>query len=220
MADFEQARKTLHDSFKRSKMVKNQRALEAFLKVKREEFLPEKARNVAYMDRPVRLFDSQTMSAPHMTVLILDYLSLSLPSLRILEIGAGSGYQAALLSHMVPDGHVFTIERIESLYNFGKANLERAGYDNVSVFLGDGTLGLPDHAPFDRIILTAAGDQIPPPLIDQLAPDGLLIMPLGEGQFSQTMIEIRKTKDGEIIRRNLSSVAFVPLIGEYGVRSR
>ncbi|MFW9994349.1 MAG: protein-L-isoaspartate(D-aspartate) O-methyltransferase [Candidatus Odinarchaeota archaeon] len=218
MTSLEEQKRALYERYKRGRLIKNPLVLEAFLKVKREEFLPEKSRHVAYVDSPVSLFDGQTMSAPHMCTLILDYLELE-DHHKVLEIGAGSGYQAALLAEMVPNGQVVTIERIESLYRFGKANLERAGYTNVKVFHGDGTLGVPEEAPFDRIILTAAGDQIPPPLIEQLATGGILCMPLGQRPFWQTMISVRKTEDGKLVRKDLSSVAFVPLRGKYGVGS-
>ncbi|MHA2297384.1 MAG: protein-L-isoaspartate(D-aspartate) O-methyltransferase [Candidatus Hodarchaeales archaeon] len=213
----EQAKMALYERYKRKKQVKDPRALEAFLKVKREDFLPEGAKHLAYVDSPISLFAGQTMSAPHMTVLILDYLKLSSHH-KILEIGTGSGYQAALLAEMVPDGQVVTIEIIERLYHFGKENLERAGYTNVKVFHGDGTLGVPEEAPFNRIILTAAGDKIPPPLIEQLIPDeGILCMPLGRTAFWQKMINVRKKADGKIVKENLASVAFVPLRGKHGV---
>ncbi|MHA2297387.1 MAG: protein-L-isoaspartate(D-aspartate) O-methyltransferase [Candidatus Hodarchaeales archaeon] len=219
MNNLEKAKMSLYESLKRSMYVKDTRALEAFLKVKREDFLPEEARSMAYVDTPLRLFEGQTISAPHMAVAILEYLQME-NGQKILEIGTGSGYQAALLAEMVlPDGVVVTIERIEKLYHFGKANLKRAGYKNVKVFHGDGTLGVPEEAPFDKIILTAAGDQIPPPLIEQLAVNGILCMPLSETALWQTMITIRKTIDGKLTRKNLTSVRFVPLIGKYGVNS-
>ncbi|MHA1449201.1 MAG: protein-L-isoaspartate(D-aspartate) O-methyltransferase [Candidatus Hodarchaeales archaeon] len=215
--DLSQAKKELYEHFKRSSYIKSPEALEAFMKVKREEFLPENSRNLAYIDRPLKLMANQTISAPHMCLAILDYLKLQ-DGLKILEIGTGSGYQAALLAEMVPNGMIITIERIKELYHFGKGNLERNNYTNVKVVLGDGTLGVPEEAPFDRIILTAAGDQIPPPLLEQLVPEtGILCMPLGKRSFWQTMITVRKTAKG-IEQKELSSVAFVPLRGKYGVK--
>ncbi|MFX1251966.1 MAG: protein-L-isoaspartate(D-aspartate) O-methyltransferase [Promethearchaeota archaeon] len=205
----------------------NEETKRCFSVVPREEFLPESLRNAAYSDRPLPLFRTgQTISAPHMCAMILGYMKLAPSNLKILEVGAGSGYQAALLAEMISPsdnktkGHVYTIERVPNLVKFARKNLERAGYsDRVTVIEGDGTRGFPEEAPYDRIIVTAAGPIIPPPLLEQLKPeDGILCMPLGSRGLWQEMVNIRKDSHGNVSKEHLANVAFVPLIGEYGNR--
>ena len=174
----------------------------------------------------------QTISAPHMTIMILEYLKLfesqiekniSYPIKSVLEIGAGCGYQAALIAEALrtqkTNFQVVTIEIVPSLAKMAIENLEKTGYSHeVKVIHGDGTLGYEKLAPYDRILLTAAGPQIPPPLIKQLSIGGILSMPLGGARFWQTMIRIiKKDETGAYEKEDLSSVAFVPLRGEHGV---
>jgi len=190
------------------------------MKVPREEFVLEQDREIAYQDHPLPVLKNQTISAPHMCVLILSFADFK-PGFKILEVGSGTGYQAALISEMVsPGGFVYGIERHDQLAEFGMMNLEKTGYsDRVLVVAGDGTMGWPEDgiAPFDRIILTAAGPQIPPPLINQLKIGGKLFMPLGDVLSYQHWVEVEKLAEGEIKRKNLTEVRFVPLIGKYGV---
>ncbi|MFW9915104.1 MAG: protein-L-isoaspartate O-methyltransferase [Candidatus Thorarchaeota archaeon] len=220
--------------YRRSGLVSCPEALEAFLQVPREEFLPQEQRQYAYVDRPLPLMATgQTISAPHMTVMILDYLLLFqsedktekaiFPIKKLLEVGAGSGYQAALIAEALRSQgspfKLYSIEIVPKLAKFAQDNLARTGYDKeVEVIASDGTLGLSKFAPFDRILLTAAGPKIPPPLINQLSIGGLLVAPIGGARYWQTMIRARKVDEsGSLEREDLSSVAFVPLRGEYGV---
>ena len=156
-----------------------------------------------------------------MCMLILSYGDFR-PGQKVLEVGSGTGYQAALISELVsPGGLVYGIERHDILAEFGMMNLERTGYsDRVLVIAGDGTLGWPDNEvpPFDRIVITAAGPQIPQPLINQLKIGGKLFMPLGDVYIFQNWIEVTKLSENEIKRKNLIEVRFVPLIGRYGLK--
>jgi protein-L-isoaspartate(D-aspartate) O-methyltransferase len=157
-----------------------------------------------------------------MCLIYLELLELK-EGLKVLEVGGGSGYHAALVAEVVsptgkpPTGQVFTIERKPSLVEFAKANLERAGYsDRVTVIEGDGTLGYPAEAPFDRIMVAAAAPDIPPSLIDQLKPEGIMIIPVGRQHFWQELTLVTKDAKGEATKRRKMSVAFVPLIGKEG----
>lgn len=141
--------------------------------------------------------------------------------LSVLEIGAGSGYHAAIISEQVrPGGRVYTVERVPKLLELARKNLERAGYtDRVTIVEGDGSLGYSDRAPYDRILVTAAAPKVPKPLVDQLKPGGILLIPVGGRLFPQELLRIEKSLDGKIKRTSLGGVAFVPLIGEEGFES-
>ncbi len=219
--------------YRRTNLVNAPEALDVFLKVPREDFLPEQQRKHAYLDRPLPLMNTgQTISAPHMTVMILEYLKLfksqidediSYPIKSVLEIGGGSGYQAALIAEALRVQNspfkVVSIEIVPKLAEIAAENLKRTGYSQeVEIIQGDGTLGYEQAAPYDRVLLTAAGPRIPPPLIKQLHVGGILSMPLGGAQFWQTMVRIiKKDENGAVEREDLSSVAFVPLRGKHGV---
>jgi len=190
--------------------------------VPREEFVHPSTREQAYRDSPLSIGLGQTISAPHMCVIMCESLKLK-PGLKILEVGAGSGYHSALCAEMVAPkgvenpGHVYTIEIVEGLIDFARKNLERTGYgDRVTLIHGDGGLGLADHAPFDRILVAAAAPQVPDPLINQLAPEGIMLIPVGSRGFFQDLLMLEKDADGNTTRRNWGGVAFVPLTGEYG----
>jgi protein-L-isoaspartate(D-aspartate) O-methyltransferase len=223
MSDFKKTKELLIDHYRRSGYVKDEKAFEAFKIVPREMFVPKSHISSAYADHPLPLMrTNQTISAPHMTVMILDYLELEV-GLKVLEIGTGSGYQAALISAIVApsdknnSGHVYSIEIVPELIEFSRNNLKQAGFEKtVTVIEGDGTLGYTDQAPYDRIILTAAGPTVPPPLLNQLKVNGCLVIPLGRPGFYQRMTRFRKVSETEIIEEYLSSVAFVPLRGKYG----
>lgn len=217
----EKAKKSLADHFKKNGYITDKRIYDSFLKVPREEFVLEEDRGHAYDDNPLPVLRNQTISAPHMCMLILSYGDFR-PGQKVLEIGSGTGYQAALIAEMVkPGGLVYGIERHDILAEMGMLNLEKTGYsDTVLIIAGDGTLGWPEKevTPFDRIVITAAGPQIPQPLIDQLAIGGKLFMPLGDALLFQNWIEVTKLSEGEIKRKNLLEVRFVPLIGRYGLK--
>lgn len=199
-----------------------ERALRA---VPREEFVHPSARQHAYRDTPLSIGLGQTISAPHMCVIMCEALKLR-PGHKILEIGAGSGYHAALCAEMIAPsgtsdpGHVYTIEIVKGLIEFARNNLERTGYSNrVTLIHSDGGLGLPDYAPFDRILVAAAAPRVPEPLVDQLAPRGIMLIPIGSRGLFQDLLMIEKDEDGNVSHRNWGGVAFVPLTGRYGYGS-
>ncbi|MDI6640656.1 MAG: protein-L-isoaspartate(D-aspartate) O-methyltransferase, partial [Methanocellales archaeon] len=156
----------------------SERILDAIKKVPRHLFVPPPYRAQAYADHPLPIGENQTISAPHMVAMMCDLLDLR-RGMIVLEIGAGCGYHAAVMAELVRDGHVYTVERLFSLVNSARKNLQTAGYSNVTVFVGDGTLGLPDHAPYDRISVACAAPDVPPPLIDQLKSGGRMVIPIG-----------------------------------------
>jgi len=186
-------------------------------RVPREEFLPENLRDEAYVDTPLPIGEGQTISAPHMVAIMAEQLDLK-QGHKVLEIGAGSGYHAAVCAEVVsPDGHIYTIERISSLASFAESNLKKTGYANlVTVIFADGTKGLPEHAPYDRIFVAAAAPDVPSPLAEQLADRGKMLVPVG-GKFYQDLIRVERTGK-KFLRENLGGCVFVPLIGEYGYR--
>lgn len=184
--------------------------------------MPEYLVRDAYVDTPLPIGEGQTISAIHMCLIYLELLQLK-EGLNVLEVGAGSGYHAALVAEIVspsgkkPSGHVYTIERKTALVEFAEQNLKKAGYsDRVSVILGDGTLGYPEKAPFDRIMVAAAAPKTPPSLVDQLNKEGILLIPVGRHRFWQDLVLLEKDKKGNVKERKTMSVAFVPLIGEEG----
>jgi protein-L-isoaspartate(D-aspartate) O-methyltransferase len=194
----------------------------AFRAVPREEFVRDNSKRAAYQDTPLSIGLGQTISAPHMCVIMCEGLDLK-PGHKVLEIGAGSGYHAALCAELVSphgssnQGHVYTVEIVEGLIEFAKNNLERTGYsDRVTLIHGDGGLGLPEFAPFNRILVAAAAPQIPRPLIEQLAPSGIMLIPVGSRGFYQELMMVQKDEDGKITERRWGGVAFVPLTGTFG----
>lgn len=191
--------------------IRDERVLAAMRTVPRHLFVPLKSRHAAYQDGPLLIGQGQTISQPYIVALMTEALELKGHE-RVLEIGTGSGYQAAILSQLA--SHVYTIERIPELANRAQELFLQLGYDNISTRIGDGTLGWPKHAPCETIIITAASPEIPEPLTDQLADGGRLVSPVG-GAWSQSLIRVRKQGD-RLQRQELTMVAFVPLIGEHG----
>lgn len=187
--------------------------LSAMREVPREAFVSEKHRQFAYDDGPLPILEGQTISQPYVVALMIQMLHLK-PEDRVLEIGTGSGYAAAILSRIASEVH--TVERMESLVEYARQNLAAVGYDNVFVHQGDGTLGWPENVPYDAIIVAAGGPNIPPALKDQLAIGGRLVMPVGSEQRAQRLVRLTRLDENEFERENLSHVRFVPLIGEQG----
>ena len=176
--------------------------------VPRHTLVPERDRSRAYADRPLPIGYGQTISQPYIVALMTELLQPG-PKDVVLEVGTGSGYQAAVLSLLV--AHVYTIEIVDGLARRAAADLARLGYGNVTVRAGDGYKGWPDHAPFDSIIVTAAPKDIPQPLIAQLAPGGRLVMPLEDALGHQSLIVLEKDRSGQIVKRKVIAVRFVPL---------
>jgi len=199
----------------RSGYVKGEKVAAAMEKVERHRFLPSAMEGVAYLDSPLSIGEGQTISAPHMVGMMASGLDLR-PGLTVLEIGGGSGYHAAVIAELIgPDGHVYSIERIRSLADSAKRNLEAAGYaDLVTTIVADGSKGFPPHAPYDRISVACGAPDVPPPLFEQLKEGGKMLIPVG-GRTYQQLYLITKT-DGKMQKEDLGGVLFVPLIGEYG----
>ena len=189
--------------------VRDPRVLEALRAVPREEFVPEELEAEAFADRPLPIGHGQTISQPYIVAIMTEMLE-SGENDRVLEIGTGSGYQAAVLSQLAKK--VYSIEVVEPLGLEAKERLQRLGYENVEVRIGDGYKGWPAEAPFDRIILTAAPPEIPQALIDQLAPGGRLVAPEGHRWGMQYLITINKDEKGRIKRKRGEPVRFVPMV--------
>jgi protein-L-isoaspartate(D-aspartate) O-methyltransferase len=191
--------------------IRDERVLAAMRKVPRHLFIPEASRDQAYADRALPIGCDQTISQPYMVAVMTALLNLN-GSERVLEVGTGSGYQAAILAELAAD--VFTIERIPALAETAKQLLADLGYHNVHVLTADGTVGAPEYAPFDRILVAAAAPEIPEPLMEQLNDGGILVAPVGE-RFSQILVQAIKC--GNSIHKNYQThCIFVPLIGRYG----
>ena len=187
------------------------RVMSAMGSVPREEFVLPAYRHLAYDNTPLPIEAGQTISQPLIVALMTDLLDPQ-PSDVVLEVGTGSGYQAAVLAGLVK--HVYSVEIVEELAVSAAAVLDRLGYDNVTVRAGDGYAGWPEHAPFDGIIVTAAADEIPPPLLAQLKPGGKLVIPVGAEHGYQELLLIEVGEDGEVRERSVLPVRFVPLTGE------
>jgi len=195
----------------RRRGITDQEVLVAMEGVPRHEFVPGDYQSQAYADHPLPIGYGQTISQPYIVALMSELLQLE-PTDRVLEIGTGSGYQAAILGEIV--GEVYTVEIVEPLAAEATERLARLGYDNVHVLNADGYFGWAEHAPFDAIIVTAAPDHIPAPLVEQLTDGGKLVIPVGPPGGYQTLWEITKSGE-EIQKRNVTGVLFVPLTGEH-----
>ena len=187
--------------------------LDAFLEVPRECFVSEEYAHLAYGDHPLPIEANQTISQPYIVALMIQAAGIGLRD-KVLEVGAGSGYAAAVISRIA--GQVIAIERQHDLVEVARERLKRLGFDNVQIVEGDGTKGCPEKAPFDAILAAASGSHVPKPLLDQLAPDGRIVMPIGSPGWSQELVKVTKRPDGTVAQENLGGVRFVPLIGEEG----
>jgi len=186
------------------------RVLATLATVPRHEFVRPDDREVAYVNRPLPIGYGQTISQPYIVAVMTDLLEPE-PGCTALEIGTGSGYQAAVLSELC--ARVYTIEIVAPLGTTARRRLDRLGYDNVQVRIGDGYYGWPEAAPFDVIVVTAVATHIPPPLIEQLRPGGRMVLPLGSPYTTQQLVLVHKHEDGRITTRQILPVAFVPLTG-------
>ena len=193
--------------------VRSERVLDAMREVPREAFVREDLAEFAYEDSPLPIEAGQTISQPYIVAFMIEALALK-GGERVLEIGAGSGYAAAVLSEIAAE--VYTVERNEELATGAAARLTAMGYDNVEVLHGDGTLGWPEHAPFDGIIVAAGGPRIPETLKEQLKVGGRLVIPVGEQQNIQELVRVTRRTKTEFQTEDLADVRFVPLLGEEG----
>ena len=209
-------RDTLVKMLKRYRYITSPQIEAAFLKVDREDFVLPEYKNNAYADTPLPILCGQTISAPSMIAIMLEVANM-VKGLTVMEIGCGSGYNAALMAEIVGEDHIITVERIPEVANWGRKNLESAGY-TIEVIISDGTLGYPGRAPYDRIISTAAAPRIPPPWKDQLQVGGLIVCPVGSKHWYQELEVAEKNEEGDLIISNHGGCAFVPLIGEEGFR--
>jgi len=208
---FEKQRMKMVNAQLRGRDIDDRDVLNAMTKVPRHLFVPARIRDLAYQDTPLPIGHDQTISQPYIVALMSQLLALK-PGDRVLEIGTGSGYQAAVLAQI--GAEVFTIEIITALGNQAKALLNQLGYDKVSVKIGDGYLGWPENAPFDGIIVTCAPTRIPEPLKNQLAEGGRMVIPVGESGYQQLFLLTKQ--NGRIIQKKVIDVRFVPMVDEKG----
>lgn len=211
MKDFLTQREAMVQQQLVSRGISDARVLNAFRKVPRHKFVPSTYIDEAYCDYPLPIGKGQTISQPYMVALMTECLCVK-KSDRILEIGTGSGYQSAILAELA--GEVYTIERIESLAHMAEENLRNVSYKNVRIKIDDGTLGWPNYAPYDGIIITAGAPRIPKSLLSQLKEGGRMVIPLGD-RFSQELTIVYREK-GKISKNKVCGCIFVPLIGEEG----
>ncbi|MFO7903836.1 MAG: protein-L-isoaspartate(D-aspartate) O-methyltransferase [Pirellulaceae bacterium] len=209
---FTQKRQHLVDAIERQG-IRDAAVLDAMRSVPREAFLPPKLHEFAYRNAPLPIGNEQTISQPFVVALMTAALELE-PGNKVLEIGTGSGYAAAILGEIVQE--VYTVERYGELAEKARACLRKAGYTNVHVLHGDGTQGWPEHAPYDAIIVAAGAPAAPPPLLDQLRVGGRLVIPIGRHRNVQELLRIRKRGDQDYKEESLGGVRFVPLVGTSG----
>ena len=208
-ADLAAQRQRMVEQQLKPRGIKEERVLAAMAKVPREEFIPADARGDAYEDGPLPIGYDQTISQPYIVAFMTEQLRPK-PSDRVLEIGSGSGYQAAILAELVSD--VYTIDIVEPLTKTAEATLQRLGYKNVHVKVGDGYKGWPEEAPFDAVIVTCAPEKVPQPLVDQLKDGGRMVIPVGE-RFAQQLYLLEK-RNGQLKESATLPVRFVPMVRE------
>lgn len=211
--DFEKGRAEMVDRYIAHRGVRSALVLAAMRSVPRERFLPEDLRELAYEDAPLPIAEGQTISQPYIVAMMTEALELA-GGEKVLEIGTGSGYAAAVLSRIAKE--VYTVERIGQLAEKSAALLGRLGYDNIHVLHGDGTRGWPDHAPYDAIIVAAGGPQVPESLKAQLKIGGRLVIPVGADQRLQELVRVTRVAEDEYATTELADVRFVPLVGAEG----
>jgi len=192
--------------------IADRRVLDAMRALPRHQFVEEALASKAYSDGPLPIGQGQTISQPYIVALMSEMLQVE-PGMKVLEIGTGSGYQAAVLAHMGCD--VYTVERIKPLFFAARKRFMDMRLFSIKVKLDDGTLGWPDESPFDRIIVTAGGPEVPEPLVAQLADPGRMLIPVGQGKRLQSLVLVEKIA-GEVVRTDKGGVAFVDLVGKHG----
>ena len=213
MADFASEREDMVERQLRRRGITEPDILDAFRAVPREAFVGQDVAQHAYGDYPLPIGAGQTISQPYIVALMIQAAAIGAGD-KVLEVGAGSGYAAAVVSRIADK--VIGIERHHELVDTARERLRRLGYANVEIVEGDGTRGWPDEAPYDAVLAAASGSHVPESLIAQLVPGGRLIIPLGEPGWAQELVKVTRLTDGSLKRENLGGVRFVPLIGEEG----
>ena len=213
LTDFAAEREAMVERQLRRRGITDRHILDAFLKVPREAFVGSQYAHLAYGDHPLPIEAGQTISQPYIVALMMQAAEIGVRD-KILEVGAGSGYAAAVISRIA--GKVIGIERQHELVEIARRRVDQLGFDNVEILEGDGTKGCPDQGPFDCILAAASGSHVPNAFLDQLASGGHIVMPLGSPGWVQELVKVTKRPDGTVERENLGSVRFVPLIGEEG----
>jgi len=213
MTDFAAERETMVRRQIAGRGIEGELLLEAFRAVPREDFVPDAMREFAYEDGPLPIEAGQTVSQPYIVALMIEAAGVARGG-RILEIGAGSGYSAAVMSRIA--GEVIAIERHSELVALARGRMERLGFDNVRILEGDGTGGVLEEAPFEAILCAASGSHVPEPLRRQLSIGGILVMPVGEPEAVQTLVKVTRRGEEEFDEETLGPVRFVPLIGAHG----
>jgi len=211
--DFAAEREAMVERQLRRRGISEPDILDAFRAVPREAFISDEYAHLAYGDHPLPIEANQTISQPYIVALMIQAAAIKAGD-KVLEVGAGSGYAAAVISRIAQK--VIGIERQHDLVELARERLRRLGYDNVEIVEGDGTKGCREEAPFDAVLAAASGSHVPRPLVEQLATDGRIVMPLGEPGWVQELIKVTKQGDGILRQENLGGVRFVPLIGEEG----
>jgi protein-L-isoaspartate(D-aspartate) O-methyltransferase len=211
MTDFAELRERMVERQIAARGIRDPKLLDALRQVPREEFVSPDYGHEAYGDHPLPIEAGQTISQPYIVALMIEAARVGVGD-RVLEVGAGSGYAAAVIGRIA--GQVIAIERKPELVAVARERLVRLNYANVTIVEGDGTRGWPEGAPYDAILVAAAGSQVPQALIDQLAPGGRLVMPVGGALWAQDLVKLTKLPDGQTKRESLGGVRFVPLIGE------
>ena len=217
MIDFAAERELMVQRQIADRGIRGSRLLDAFRAVPREAFVPEKVRDFAYDDGPLPIEAEQTISQPYIVAAMIDAAEVS-PGDRVLEIGAGSGYAAAVMSRIAAE--VIAVERHHELAELARARLARFGYDNVRIVEGDGSEGLPEEAPFEAILCAASGSHVPRALLAQLSVGGILVMPIGEPNAAQNLVKVARRGEADFEEQDLGPVRFVPLIGAQGWSER
>ena len=213
LTDFAAERDAMVERQIESRGIREPTILEAFRSVPREEFLADEYRDIAYGDHPIPIEAGQTISQPYIVALMIHAAEIKCGD-RVLEVGAGSGYAAAVMSRIA--GEVIAMERQAELVAVAQERMQRLGYDNVRIVEGDGTRGWPGEAPYDAILAAASGSHVPPAWVEQLTDGGRIVMPVGDPGWVQKLVKVTKGPAGKLITEDLGAVRFVPLIGEEG----